>query len=723
MQYGNENMESDAAMSAITPEMEKMGDPLKDQETNQIKIDTGNIAKSLSDDKLDNISQKVQRGYEIDINSRKDWEERMEQATKVAMQVREDKSYPWPRASNIKYPLITVAAYQFNARAYPTIVSGNRIVKARGLGNDATSEKAMRGERISQHMSYQLMEDMDGWESDMDMALIVLPILGCMFKKTYFSASMLKPISELVFPQDLIVNYKSKSLTKVPRITHRIYLYPDEINSRVRKGMFLKCALDQDSKQDISVTDDDAAVEFLEQHVRADLDGDGYAEPWIITVRADNFKVVRIVPGYEEDEIERNIKTGKIEHIPRTEYFTKYSFLPSPDGGFYDIGFGSLLGTISETTDRTINQLIDAGHLSNVQGGFIGTGLKLKRGVSAIRPGQWEPVNAPGGKIRESIVPLPVKEPSVVLMQLLQFLIDAGKQISSVQDIMTGESKDNEKATTTMARIEQGLKLFTGITKRIHRSFKEELKKLYRLNYLYFDEDQYFTLLDSEIDQKILASDYNDEDLDVVPVADPTIASDSHKIMRAEMLLQFSQDPMFNRQEIYRRYLEALGVDAIDNLWSKEPPAVDPKIELEQAKLQSNNVLNNARLQLERSNQEMKERETNAKIDKLLADTLNVLANAQTTEPSKELEQLKSQFDQLVNEREAREEVNKVAELQRDQSLEQGALPQQPGDINEQNRQQVNNDAGMAGMVEQSNDQSIPGFFGGQPPITEEPME
>jgi chaperonin GroES len=705
-----------------------LGDPQKDESTKEININTGNIAKTLSEEQINGLSSKVEKGYKIDVISMEPWLSKMKVAIDVAMQVQKDKTYPWPKASNVKYPLLTVAAYQFNARSYPAILPGTRIAKARVVGADPQSEKANRAARVSEHMSWQLLEEMEEWEPDMDMLLTVLPIMGCMFKKTYYSASLRRQTSDLVFPQDFVVNYKAKSLARVPRMTHRIYLYPNEIHARVNQGVFLPTALDvlPTVEDDGQPDDEEAPILFLEQHMNYDLDGDGYAEPWIVTVDATNFNVLRVVPCYDEEEVERNGK-GKITHIPRSTYFTKYSFLPAPDGGFYDIGFGALMGSISETVDRTINQLIDAGHLANVQGGFIGSGLKLKKGMNAIRPGEWAPINAPGGKIRDSIVPLPTKEPSMVLLQLLQFLIDAGKQISSVQDIMTGESKENETATTTMARLEQGMKLFTSILKRIHRSLKQEFKLIYILNSKYLDEEKYFNMLDSGDQQKIGIADYNLEDMDIVPVSDPNLTSDAHKIMRAEMLLKFMDDPEIDSWEVKRRYFEAAGIADIENLRNKQEPQPDPKIELEREKLKNTAAMNMARLQVERLNMEVKERETEAKINKLLADSLKLLAEAQATEPSKQIMELKRQLDTLVTEREAREEAKEFAEFQKEEAQQAQAQQeqmqqqnQQPQQMNgEMNEQQPNGRqhlaGGMEGMANAPTDEGISEIPQGEP--------
>ena len=327
-----------------------------------------NIAQDILDredgeQKLNDIGSEVDRKYKIDKQSRAEWEKGSERAMDIALQVREVKNYPFEGAANIKYPLVTVAALQFGARAYPAIIDGTRIVKAQVVGNDSgvpikddngdpkvdplsqeplwikkPGEKRAKADRVSRHMSYQLLNEMEEWEEDTDVLLHHLPIVGCAFRKVWRSETLGRNKSEMVPAKHLVVNDKCRSLDEAPAVTHEIFLYPQDIEERKLSGVFLDIDLGSPAEAD---SDEDAPHMFLEQHRYIDLDEDGYKEPYIVTVHKDTCHVVRIVANYSVDEIKDNGK--KIVRIPKEQYFVKYSFIPDPKGGFYDIGFGRLL--------------------------------------------------------------------------------------------------------------------------------------------------------------------------------------------------------------------------------------------------------------------------------------------------------------------------------------------------------------------------------------------
>jgi chaperonin GroES len=439
-----------------------------------------NIAEDIDDELKKTIGYEVHRDYETDLHSRSEWAESAKRAMNIALQVRQPKNYPFQGAANIKYPLVTVAALQFGARAYPAIVDGNRIVKCQVLGKDESGEKRAKSERVSQHMSYQLIHQMEEWEEDTDVLLHHLPIVGCAFRKVYRSDELGRNKAEMIPAIHLIVNNKVRSLDEAPRVTHELFLYPQDIEERKLTGTFCDVELPMPSGEG-EANDNDAPHMFLEQHRFIDLDGDGYREPYIVTIHKDTCEVVRIVANFTLEAIKDNGK--RIVRIPKEQYFVKYSFLPDPKGGFYDIGFGKLLESLSETIDTTINQMLDAGHLQTAGGGFVGSGLRLKKGTIALSPGKYVTVDAPGQDIRQAIVNLEHPGPSAVLFQLLGMMIDAAQDITAIKDILTGDAGGKvQTATTTLALIEQGLKVFTAIYKRIYRALKQEFKLLFALN-------------------------------------------------------------------------------------------------------------------------------------------------------------------------------------------------------------------------------------------------
>jgi chaperonin GroES len=577
-----------------------------------------NLAEILPENDVTKIGNDVIRDVEIDERSRgtrrtddndgEGWVSRYQKWLDMAMQVRKAKSFPWPRASNVKFPLLTTAAVQFQARAYPAIVDGSNLVKGRLLGPDPDGQKAARAERIGQHMTWQLLFRMPGWEEETDRLLLMLPITGCVFRKTYYDSIANANTSEMVSGEDFIINYWAKSLETAPRYTHVLRYYPYEVLEKIAAELWLPVRVDHN---DADSEDEDALVEFYEQHRTMDLDGDGYPEPYVVTTTKQG-EVARIVPCFGADEVTVKIRPGiiaqdtlrltklieanatqlaeKVVRIERRQYFTKYGFIPAPDGSFYDIGFGALLEDITATIDTTLNQMLDAGALQNAQGGFLGSGVNIKGGEMRVRLGEWKRVDVTGGTLRENIVPFGTPGPSPVLFQLLEMLIGAAKDITSVQDVMTGEGQANQPATTTLALIEQGHKVMTAIFKRIHRAFGQELRILRRLNRDYLDEEEYFQLSDQapqpgpdgqmqpQQPQKIGREDYQDEDLDVIPVSDPNMASDMQKMARAQALMQFNGDLLVNQQEIRRRVLEALGERDIKTLLTVPKPQPDPKL-------------------------------------------------------------------------------------------------------------------------------------------------
>lgn len=559
-------------------------------------LESSNLAADLSDDKLIEIGKDVVAGYETDLESRKPWEKDLKNWTELALQVASDKTFPWPNAANIKYPLLATAAMQFAARAYPTLIPSNgKVVKCKVIGSDPTGEKSMRAFRVSTHMSYQVMEQMDGWEEDMDKLLIALPISGTCFKKTYWDSSKQQNCSKLVLPKSLVVNYWTRCLEDAERITEVFYLSKRKVKERQNLGIFIDAELGdpQTPADDVTTSinrsfqrasdfDDTTPYTILEQHTYLDLDEDGYAEPYIVTVEAESNKVLRIVPRFSESDVLMDDKQNVVS-IEAIQYYTKYGFIPNPDGGFYDIGFGRLLGPLNNSANTIINQLVDAGSLSNLQAGFIGKGLRIKMGETRFQPGEWKAVNAVGDDLKKQIFPLPVREPSQVLFNLLDLLLKSGKELASVAEIFVGKMPgQNTPATTTMASIEQGMKVFTAVYKRVYRSLTSEFRKIYKLNQQYMNPEEYISILDNPIPQE----DYKGPEDDIIPGADPSAVSSQEKQQKVQAVMQLLNLGTINPMAATLMYLEAHEIPEADikKLAMQPQPKTDPKVEALQAK-------------------------------------------------------------------------------------------------------------------------------------------
>jgi chaperonin GroES len=554
-------------------------------------IDSPNIADELDDETRARIAMQVLRDYDIDEESRAEWKDKYDKWLRFAMQVTEEKSFPWPRASNVIYPLMTTAAIQFAARAYPAIIKDRDVVKGTIFGSDdgvplinpATKQQAMgpngpvwitppgakkdRADKIGQHMSWQLLDEQEEWEPQTDMMMTVLPIVGSMFRKSYFDPGMQRNVSETVTALQVCVNYKAKSFETAPRVSEIIDLYPWEVESNIRSGVYLEEEYGANSD---AGTDEDALCTFIEQHRRWDLDEDGYAEPYIITVARDSGKLARIKAGYDMEGVFFSKKDHRVRKIDPVKYYTPYTFIPSPDGSPYGIGFGHLLYPLNEAINTTLNQLFDAGTLQNAGGGFVGSNLSMNTGSVRFTIGEYKPVNVSGGNIRDAIFPMPFQGPSAVLFSLLQFLVEAGKEVAAVKDVMVGDLPgDNTSGVATLAMIEQGLKVFSAIYKRIHRSLKSEFKKLFRLNRIYLPEQASYRV-GSEW-KTVTQQDYK-EGAGVEPVSDPQMVTDMQKLGRAQFLLQFKDDPHFDGMAIRKMMLDAALIPGADALLVKQLP-------------------------------------------------------------------------------------------------------------------------------------------------------
>lgn len=581
-------------------------------------IEQVNIAEHLKEAKLLEIAEEVHSGYKTDLQSREQWEKNLDEWTKLALQFKEEKSYPWPKASNIKYPLLSTASLQFNARAYPTLIppQGN-VVRVEIIGSDPQGLKAERADRVSKFMSYQLMKQMLNWDSDMDKALLILPIVGTLFKKTYWDSQKKQNCSTLIMPKDLVINYWARSLETCERKTEVIEMPKRVLKERQNAGIFLNIDLPSPTSQGTEANPnlqktqpgkDDRTTPYiiLEQHTFLDLDNDGYDEPYIITLEEASKKVLRICARFDEEGISTNEK-GDITKIDPIEYYTKYTFIPNPDGGFYDVGFGLLLGPINDSVNTLVNQLVDSGTLSNLQAGFIGKGLRMKMGDAMFKPGEWKPVNATGDDIKKQIFPLPVNQPSKVLFELLGMLVQAVKELASVPEIFVGKMPgQNTPATTTMATIEQGQKVFTAVYKRVWRSLQSEFKKLYRLNRIYINPQEIVNILD----QPVTPEDFDESKYDICPAADPAATSSQEKMAKAQALIELLQLGTVDPAAVTMRILQAQEQPKIEELLPKGPPPPDPKVVAEQQKAQTAQMMAQQKMQLEQQKAELKMRES-----------------------------------------------------------------------------------------------------------------
>ena len=668
-----------------------------------------NIATLLCKADLETIGSQVVKDFDNDLMSRSSWEKRTETSLKLALQVAETKNFPWPNASNVKFPLITIAALQYHARSYPVLIDSDLPVKCRVVGDDKDGTRALRSTRVEQHMSYQLLEEDEDWESEMDKVLITQPIVGCAFKKTYYDPIRKHNISENVLAKDLVVNYWTKSLDTANRITHVLQMSRNEIYERVARGLWVEVSegrqqqysstamgsglqTAQDRAQGLTPpepNDSSTPIEILEQHCHIDFDDDGYAEPYIVYVRRDNKQVARIVARYTDADVERN-KEDVVLSIKAEQYFTKYPFVPSPDGGFYDLGFGVLLGPLNESINTIVNQLVDAGTMANTAGGFLSRGIKLRGGNYSFNPMEWKHVDTTGDDLRKGIVPLPVREPSQVLFTLLNLLINYGERIGGSVDILSGQNPgQNTPAETTRTMAEQGMKIFNGIFKRTHRSLKQEFRKLYRLNQIFVtDNTQYVSNAKSQ--GIVLAADYDGPVTDVMPTADPSVTSDAQRMQQAAAVAQrvAATPGLYNRYEAEYTFLKAMKITNIDKLLPDPkgpnaiPPPSNPKMQIEQLKAEAKKAESELAMKMGLLKL-MGDAELNqAKIKKLEAEAEAIKVGIATEGEKMRLNEINTQIGLNREHREgilsSVETMNKIYTSMMDRQQPQQGQPQQP---------------------------------------------
>jgi chaperonin GroES len=633
-----------------------------------------NIAADLPDDKLTEISQRVLSDYQIDKTSMDAWASKMERGIELASLVKGDKTYPFKNCANVKYPLVTSAALQFNARAYPAIVPADQVVKTVVHGADPDGMKAARADRVASFMSYQLMNEIEEWEEETDKLLMTLPITGTMERKWWYDPVQKRPRCRMLEPGSFIINSKVKNLSDAPRCSEELTLYPAEIKTRIMTGQFVEFDYTE-------AEDKQGPEEFIEQHCRIDLDDDGYEEPYIVTLHKDSQSVVRIVADFEDRDVtfemaqepvetfvpvfdpatgmQVNVPQTTMQEVPvrilsirRGTYFVPFKFMPGIDGGYHGTGLGVLLGDISETVNSIINMMLDAGHMASQGGGFIGSEFRIKGGNQRFSPGEWKLANETGTNIRESIVPLTFPGPDGTLFQLLGLMIEAGREISSTKDIMTGDMQRTMTATATLALIEQGMMVFSAAYKRIFRALKQEFRLLAKINSMTLEPDRYSAFHDmmqeDDQGQMVMAqldpqADYDLSDMDIQPVADPRSVTNMQEMAKAELLQNMAAQGLVNPAETADRVLRAAQIADIPSLMPEPPDPMQMQMQQEQAMLSMEMM----KAQLTRELAEIDL--TLARVEREMADAMKKAGEADATQSRVQMDQIQLMMQERRN--------------------------------------------------------------------------
>ena len=581
-------------MFADDVQEEEVEQPVETPVTPDLKIydfiGKANIMSDIDEEKIKEIYNRCNEGFENDFDSRRERNETLKEANKMAMQILDKKSYPWPDCANVKLPLITTGAIDFASKIYPAIIQDDEVVRCKIVAadnDDRRIEKMKAGNRLATYLNWQLLEKMDSWREDEDMLTYALPINGIMLKKVYYDVIDNKFCSDLVFPENFFTPNDTRNIDTAERVTHVYQMSTEDIISSLRAKVFGGFDVNELKKDNILLDNGDGGVDneivreedrinedgnsnawtVCEQHCWIDLDGDGYREPYIVTFIPQLEKVVRITARYDEASI---ISEGKeIVKINPIPYFTKYSFLQSPDGSFYSLGLGELLLPINEAANTVTNQLLDAGTLNNLPAGWISKSAKLAAGDMSLGPGEFKQVNSFMGKISDQIMLLPTKEPSATLFELLKNLIDSANSIASVKDLTNTDFPSNSSVITTLSIIENGMSPFKAIYKRFHAALTKEVKLLAYWMEKYAEMDEYAEISGNEAtpaDFKELST--------IVPVSDPSLVTSTQKMGRAQFLdsLIQSGNPTIDPMKVTAEMLTLMGVDPTSVMAEPTPP-------------------------------------------------------------------------------------------------------------------------------------------------------
>lgn len=631
-------------------------------------IKSPNLCDRFSAEDLKRLGTWCHQGYHRDRMSRTHWERRMTAGMELAIQLQKVKNFPWPGCSSVAFPLVTIGALQFSANAYSDIIEGDSIVKYKVTGKDKTGLLTARAERIGAHMSWQVLEQDQAWEEQHDRLLINLGVIGTAFVKTYFDGKLGYPVGEFVSAWDLVVDYFAKSLETAKRKTQRIALYRNDIYERIMQGIFRDSRReswytapptlpDQQDGKDLRSgqapiqPDADSPFSYLEQHRFLDLDHDGYAEPYTVTFEERSHYVSRIVPRVAGDHAidwTSDFRRKEIVSIKAAEYYTKYPFIPNPDGGFYDLGFGILLGPLNESVSTIINQIIDNGTLHNLSGGFIGRGMKIRGGNYTMAPFELKRIDSTGDDIRKNLVLFEPHQPPEILFKLLMVLIEYSNRIAGTTDTVIGENPgQNTPASTFQGLQESGSRIYKWIYKRIWRASKHEYRQRYELNKKTLPTATYF----GQNGALIQREDYLGDSEQISPVADPNLPSSVMQMNQAMFLAQRSDSrPGYDHDEVERRVLKSAKIPDPDRVYlgvEKAKPLPNPKVTIEQLKLKAKEMQFQHKQQ-EWANKLMEDRRlNNAKIMQLEAQAYSLVKGAQTAEIQAKLQALELSMNAL----------------------------------------------------------------------------
>ena len=551
-----------------------------------------NLVEFISDSDLSKLAEDVLSSIKSDKESRSEWEKTYTDGLKyLGMKFDDSRSQPFEGSTGVIHPILAESVTQFQAQAYKELLPAKGPVKTEIVGA-RSPEVEMQAGRVQDFMNHYILNVMEEYDPELDMLLFYLPLAGSAFKKVYFDTVLNKAMSKFIEPQDLIVPYEASDIFTAERVTHVLNMSRNEIKKQQLNGFYADIDLKGGSVDYMRSEVEEQIDEIegmkpayqesrdhvvFETHTILDIPGfedlgpdgepTGLKLPYIVTIDEQSQKVLSIRRNY----LEQDPRKMKIN------FFVQYKFLPGL--GFYGLGLSHMIGGISKSATSILRQLIDAGTLANLPAGFKARGMRIRDEDSPLQPGEFRDIDTTGASLRENLIPLPIKEPSNVLMSLLGLLVDSGKRFASIADMNVGDMNQAMPVGTTVALLERGTKVMSAIHKRLHYSQKLEFQLLAKVFAEYLP--QTYPYVSRNGPQEIMGQDFDDR-VDVIPVSDPNIFSQSQRITMAQELLTMVQsNPEIHGPqgiyEAYRRMYSALGVDDVDSLIQPPPPPPTPQ--------------------------------------------------------------------------------------------------------------------------------------------------
>ena len=553
-----------------------------------------NLAELLPDSILNPIGSDLSNKYEDYKSSRAEWEKAYTEGLELLGFKYEDRSEPFRGASGATHPVLAEAVTQFQSLAYKELLPAGGPVRTQVIGAD-NIQRREQAKRVQEFMNYQIMHKMTEYEADMDQMLFYLPLAGSTFKKVYYDQLLDRAVSKFIPADDLVVPYSATSLEEADTIIHVVKISENDLRKQQVNGFYRDVDLSSPGSMNSDIKDKERELEgikkgqeediynLFECHANLDLEGfedinpqtgepTGIKLPYIITVEEGSNEVLAIRRNYkEEDTLKRRI-----------DYFTHFKFLPGL--GFYGFGLIHMIGGLSRTATSALRQLLDAGTLSNLPAGFKQRGIRVRDEAQPLQPGEFRDVDAPGGNLRDSFMPLPFKEPSQTLLQLMSTVVQAGQRFASIADMQVGDGNQGAAVGTTVALLERGSRVMSAIHKRLYASMKKEFSLLADVFSLYLPPEYPYDVVGGQ--RNIKQTDFDDK-VDILPVADPNIFSQTQRISIAQTELQMamSNPKLHNLYQAYHNMYTALGVKDINAILPlpKQPQPMDPSMEHIQA--------------------------------------------------------------------------------------------------------------------------------------------